>query len=341
MITSFFLSRCVFELDSGLGVEYENRQSVLNHIRRCGVLLASNDLLREYDAAIARWPNQAQILARKALFNLYKSNRIVREQAQGDVDPCSVSRGVHSIQLRNGVCLWSEKCLACKLKEVNHEAELVVSAPGCADALHGIEEAAASTVIPRGAYTKDEFANRWLRPMLRYTSSLLVVDRYIGRSVLEGSFGRFASSLQWLGEVFVNESATASEVSMICGVQEHKLASCGEAERIDFVRRLEDFAQSLSGRIGIAVNMDVMLESGSMELPHARYLRTGQGYYLFDSGFDLIMNARVKDVVIARISGEPKQVAELFDPAIAKSISARTWDGKLPSGVRTMPTPRR
>jgi hypothetical protein len=205
----------------------------------------------------------------------------------GCSDGCNTLRGV--VEKWNPALIFSGAgCIA----EVSRDVVLIGDYVG-SDAQARLRRQAFR--LTRGT-TEDDLEREVLAPFLRFAESLVVADRYIGRSIQDNieRGGRaevsegFTRTIRLLMGVYANESRVRGRsVRVVTGLQSHR-------PTVDAQAALGRWANELAiAYPAVPVTVDVRQEErGARQLGKDRYLISNQGAILVTRGLDLLFTDR-------------------------------------------------
>lgn len=178
-------------------------------------------------------------------------------------------------------------------------------------------------IFSDGQINKQELENLILIPLFENAKSVKLIDRYIGRSMINKKgkiereiVGRYQQSLTWLIELFDKCNLQSQRrFEIYTGVETSDLNS----DEIKYLyNNLMKFVTTIQGKCPkLDFDLKVKRETKKYaEMPHGRYLLTDQTSILVERGFDLLWDedkmyfanlnphnnvSKIRDVAITRI----------------------------------------
>jgi len=155
---------------------------------------------------------------------------------------------------------------------------------------------------------RERVADLSIHPLLRWTRTLTIVDRYIGRSVLDGDetreYGegmparRFLQGIEWLvgqfAEVNLPHRNSPGKVTIITGA----ILNVPQRQLLeqDTIPHFTKFIQSLAQKTGLQITLEFYEESPT-RLPHSRYLITDQVAVSLEPGVDAFSSPTLRQTL--------------------------------------------
>ncbi len=150
-------------------------------------------------------------------------------------------------------------------------------------------------------WDRDRLATEVFKPIFRYTKSVRIYDRMLGRTIAQNSgciiSPNYSRSLKWIYDLFIQNSLSDRDrrFEIITGT--------GTARSVDpsrIISVLRTFAREASHNQSVDIDIKVYKERNGSELHHDRYLATDQVALWVGQGFDLVKdNNRVRGTSIS------------------------------------------
>lgn len=279
----------------------------------------NTELLKIIKSSVERWPIKYKQRALELLKKIIKRHRVVSLTSSNfNVDHSNSSTYCElysylsfsaSISALIGLncCLFKSETL------LNEDQKVDILGYDIANFTRGIRRTKLSQSFNRNEITTAKIEEIFFVPIFRDAKHIKLIDRYIGRSIIDRSSNqvdRFLSqgyrrTLEWIISIFVRESSRdpINSFEIYTGIEMHRIDQA-DYERIESA--FNWFCQFIYSTCDIAIKIFVKQERNQrdnignwIELPHQRYLITDQVGFSIDRGFDLLNDDYVRDVNIS------------------------------------------
>jgi hypothetical protein len=318
-------------MSSGHGSSgYERLMRLLRDILDHGLILVDREkkLLRAIIENLDEWPIEYRADVKRLLVMLKDLKRIVVLDADLDIGEMDYRCGA-AVRLAKMVdvdflivppqCGCGCACSLCDLKgfPLSTYFALYDEYP---DRLLGPD----GLQIPSGSWTQRRFASDIWRPLFRYTDKLVIIDKQIGKSIIEelkkrgrqkdGSYKtpallptleslapNFALGLEWICAEFVAESRGRAGGTIRIFSLGVRSGLVGRLLNSDGWRVLEAFSEQMRLRHGVRPVFELKIDRTDCEFPHDRYYFTDQVGLEIGRGTDLLdPNVKIRNEMTIR-----------------------------------------
>ena len=272
------------------GAEYGAALALLRDFVECGLVLVGNGSGPGAVAtAVLGWPEPFRVRAVELMKELHRRRRFVAintnaaEQGSCLSEICAELRGVAAATKVLVIC--SGDCCA----ETGPVTMLDISAYGASGQPDECRLSGSLRILD-GETTAEQFEQKVLAPLMRYSQRVTVIDRQIGRTVnRDGSVSfmkaEYSDTLSWIASRYaLNGRVPSRELRIVTGVDSRHAP---ERDALA-IRR---FCSRIAEETGIPVRCELALE-WPQQLDHDRYLITDQTAVQIGRGFDLLWTDR-------------------------------------------------
>ncbi len=309
-------------------------------IQNCFLLVDEGGVIEKelFNAVRNSWPIQYRKRGLERLTLLRCRGRFVRlAQIRYDlVQDCTKIACKHGvgISLKNetDALIVGENCHTCAkayLKEVRPPCQTDIVNAWAEYSLSNFykKRRIMRIILKNGEWTKKNFENNILAPILRFAKHVKIIDRQIGRTARkdkEELSENYFRTLHWIIQLFSDISTVNNRtIEIYCGIIADKDKRTKEpsnkAELRNKLNALETFERNLQPELkkkGITIRVYKKKELLGKEVPHARYLTTDQQIgYNIDRGFDILRDDNMIRDVDVSVCDNQKDLGKIVNAA--------------------------
>jgi hypothetical protein len=280
-------------------LRYGILETLLKDLVHNGVIAVdSQGLIVEQMYKNARdWPGSYRTRLMELLKRLRESSRFFKthggylESARCVLDGCRHSTRI-AIGTKLSALLLADDCTTCTALALS-TSEIVALSDYPSSALASHLQSCRAFRLQSGQWSKSEFEERFLRPLLSTAKHVKIFDRYFGRTIYSRESDSvslrpsYTESLEWFFDIFVQECSKRNGVFEIyCGFEP-------DGKRPEILRSVkkhfEEWRLELNRKFNYPLKVYIKSEKPGAQMPHARYLITDQVGVLVEAGFDLFL----------------------------------------------------
>lgn len=266
----------------------------------CVILVDSEqEVKKEIIQAINKWPVKFRRPAKEILKNLQQKNRIVSTAKRYELcNACQNKHCQHCVGIKLAgladVIFMTELCCQC-IKEQNLTIRPIDVNESEISNFEKIREKSTSITLTNGEWNQDQFEDKILIPIFRYSKHLKIFDRMIGRATVNNNGiipDHYKETIEWLLEIFMRETSGRNGriFEIYCGF-DTRFADSSQINQSK--KALEQFAQRLDNKCNFSIKVNIKKEEGlNEEMEHDRYLITDQIGLHIGRGCDLLWTNR-------------------------------------------------
>lgn len=294
------------------GVPYSTLElgALLMHLRVLSerailVVDEDGDLHRAMADFVNSWPPQYQKFVRAVLTDMSKRKRLlglpVNLGCEIPGDACELALLVADqwnvdFIISPGICSCPCERCACDHPIARDVHELIY------EPIRSL----ASGAIDVNGWERARFETEILDPIVRLSRRVLILDRWIGRSMFRRGHvklqGSYAGVLEWIVYRFSRMSFAADGVTIVTEIPSELDGGVliAEESMLEGAAGLRGFGKRLQNTYGVEVDFDLRVSSGhASHMQHDRFLRTDQVCLFLGRGFDFVRpDSTLKDSVV-------------------------------------------
>jgi hypothetical protein len=276
----------------------------------CLLLVDDSELiLKEITDGVDRWPPKYRKRAQQALTMLRKRHRFAKV-------PFTLLPhvGCGRAGCQCAVSIANQNKIDCLLGADNctvEPADAIRISDFVLSAFEARRRASQRYELADGEWDKSEFERNIWEPLFRDAKHVKLFDRMLGRTVTESQppavKQNFVRGFDWVFEQFAKHNVGRSgSVFEVTSALKQSLTPPQTKTAAETLRR---FARDLSNKYGVPMTMKVKRETGTLIMPHDRFMFTDQIALWVSRGFDLLdgNGNKVRDVII-RIVTDPGKI---------------------------------